>query len=522
VLCWCEAILTCGPGGVAQASKGCVFPAGVLGKFHCSSLVTIYELEQSALHSRPTKAVMSFFQSVHTCTTCLSVLAIFLIFVCTYTSLLRGLTPSLQVIKMTPDASPEPKSIVIIGKMSNRNENMIQVLTSFTGGGIIGTSTAYYLSRHPLYRAKSHKITVLEATKIASGSSGKGGGFIAEWATPKCLGPLSFRLHGELAKEHNGDKVWGHRSVFASEIKLFGKDVKASLDREDKGTGEAPSDLDWLRPGSIQEYNEIGNRSNSGQVNPFMLTTTLAKLAEEKGVNFSLHSSATKINLGENDEDVKSVSFTKDGITQTIEATDVVVSAGPWTPRVYPAVSLLTPRGHSVIVKPTRPLSPYILFPNIQPEPNSSIDSLLSPDIYPRPADQLHAFDTVYSSGPDDYEAELPTDNDQVKLVDQKLEDIMTAIGSVSQEMFGGEIVTKQACYKPQIRPHEEEEEVGPMVGPTGVKGLWLATGHDEWGIQNGPGTGLLMSEMILEGNAHSADTSSLDPKHFLKASGAA
>ena len=54
------------------------------------------------------------------------------------------------------------------------------------------------------------------------------------------------------------------------------------------------------------------------------------------------------------------------------------------------------------------------------------------------------------------------------------------------------------------------------MVGPTGIKGLWLATGHDEWGIQNAPGTGLIMSEMIFEGAAHSANCDSLDPKHFL------
>jgi glycine/D-amino acid oxidase-like deaminating enzyme len=157
------------------------------------------------------------------------------------------------------------------------------------------------------------------------------------------------------------------------------------------------------------------------------------------------------------------------------------------------------------------------LFPDIRPEPNSSIDNLLSPNIHPRPADQLHGFDTVYASGPDDYEAELPTDSDQVKLVDKKLEDVLTAIGSVSQEIYDGEVIARQACYKPQIRPHEEDEEVGPMVGPAGPEGLWLATGHDEWGIQNGPGTGLVMSEMIYEGKARSADTSTLDPKHFVQ-----
>ena len=92
-----------------------------------------------------------------------------------------------------------------------------------------------------------------------------------------------------------------------------------------------------------------------------------------------------------------------------------------------------------------------------------------------------------------------------------------TAVGSVSKPIHEGEVITKQACNRPQIRPHEEDEEVGPIVGPTGIQGLWLATGHDEWGIQNAPGTGLVMSEMIFDGAAHSADCESLDPKHFLK-----
>lgn len=54
------------------------------------------------------------------------------------------------------------------------------------------------------------------------------------------------------------------------------------------------------------------------------------------------------------------------------------------------------------------------------------------------------------------------------------------------------------------------------MVGPLDVNGLWLATGLDEWGIQNGPAVGLVMSEMIWEGKARSADVESLDPKRWM------
>lgn len=46
------------------------------------------------------------------------------------------------------------------------------------GGGIIGSSTAYFLSKHP----SNPKVTLLEGTSIAAGASGKAGGLLAlDW-----------------------------------------------------------------------------------------------------------------------------------------------------------------------------------------------------------------------------------------------------------------------------------------------------------------------------------------------------
>ena len=356
----------------------------------------------------------------------------------------------------------------------------------------------------------------MEASKIAGGSSGKAGGFIANWATPKCLAPLSFQTHNELAKQHNGEKVWGHRLVYAADIKLQGQ----VLDKGRKAGGleselEYPKELDWLAPGAIQFYNEIGTPRNSGQVSPFPFTSALARLAEDKGAKV-IFGSATAINYRKDGEGVDSVSYkAKDGKVESLEATDIVVAAGPWSPNLLPSVKLLAPRGHSIVVKPTRDLSPYILFPNISAAPDSALGELISPDIYPRPADSMFGYETVYSSAPDDYSVTLPEGTDRIEVDDSQIQQIWDSIRTISHEIHDGEIQVRQACYKPQIRKHEEGEEVGPMVGSVGVQGLWLATGHDEWGIQNAPGTGLVMSEMIFEGEAKSADCSSLDPKSF-------
>ena len=362
-----------------------------------------------------------------------------------------------------------------------------------------------------------HTIIILEATKIAGGSSGKAGGLLADWATPKCLAPLSFKTHAALARKHGGDKIWGYRNVHCAEVELQAQDVDAKeMPANGADATRFPPDLDWLLPGSLKSYEELGTPNNCGQVNPYMFTKTLAELAEEKGAKIII-GSATAIDFKKDGQGIKSVQYTQNGIINSLPATDILLSAGPWTPKLFPRVHLKTPRGHSVVVKPSRSLSPYVLFPNIAPPPNSNLEQIISPEIYPRPGDRLHDFDTVYACGPDDYNIPLPDTSDAVPVDEQSCNDVWTAIKSVSQEIHDGNIKMKQACYKPQIRPHEDGEEVGPMVGPTGIKGLWLATGHDEWGIQNAPGTGLVMSEMIFEGAARSANCDSLDPKHFLK-----
>ena len=87
----------------------------------------------------------------------------------------------------------EPKDIIIIGMSPFTDQYSSTYHCWYAGGGITGCSTAYFLTRHAYYDPKIHSIVILEASKIAGGSSGKAGGLLAEWATPKCLAPLSFK-----------------------------------------------------------------------------------------------------------------------------------------------------------------------------------------------------------------------------------------------------------------------------------------------------------------------------------------
>ena len=77
------------------------------------------------------------------------------------------------------------------------------------GGGVIGASIAYFLSRRGV------QAVVIERTGMACAASGKSGGFLAlDWCDGSPLAPLarrSFALHASLAEELGGD--WGYRRL---------------------------------------------------------------------------------------------------------------------------------------------------------------------------------------------------------------------------------------------------------------------------------------------------------------------
>ena len=92
--------------------------------------------------------------------------------------------------------------------------------TVIIGAGIIGSSTAYYLSQAPSTSVPSSIHIVESSPELFASASGYAGGFLArDWFGPAtaALGALSFDLHKQLAREHNGSEKWGyHRSTATS------------------------------------------------------------------------------------------------------------------------------------------------------------------------------------------------------------------------------------------------------------------------------------------------------------------
>lgn len=436
------------------------------------------------------------------------------------------------------------------------------------GGGIIGCSTAYFLTRHPSYSPATHRVTLLEAAStnsggrtedsitdpgtladparaqkinpahdgIAGGSSGKAGGLLAKWAFPSNIVPLSFRLHDELAKEHDGAARWGYRRCYASQVECRARMPGAPGVKDtavetgpDAGNTEgvtrglhkdhrkaigrlkklgAPEDLDWLdTEHSLVAYDGMGTPDDTAQVHPELFTRSMAQLAEEKGVRIVTGARVTAITKG-SDGHVESVTYTKDGKDEKLPTTDCVVATGPWTQRLLPNVPVTSSRAHSIVIKTPQTVSPYALFTSIAlptgfPSPSQQKpikrSQTVEPEIYARPDG------TAYACGPTDSDVPLPLTTAEVEVDRARCDDIAAQVGAVSDELGrDGDVLARQACYLPQG---------GPFIGPVpGQKGVIVAAGHTCWGIQNAPGTGKLVSEIVFDGKAVSARLGDCDP----------
>ena len=101
-------------------------------------------------------------------------------------------------------------------------------------------------------------------------------------------------------------------------------------------------------------------------------------------------------------------------------------------------------------------------------------------------------------------------------MVKSKCDELFRQVGKVSPNLRRGQILKRQACYLPVL---DVPSSSGPLIGETNVSNLYLASGHSCWGINNAPGTGKIMSELLLEGDVKCADISSLDPSLYFDAS---
>lgn len=187
-----------------------------------------------------------------------------------------------------------------------------------------------------------------------------------------------------------------------------------------------------------------------------------------------------------------------------LEGDQIVLTLGPWTSKILPSCPISGLRAHSITIQPSKSVSPFALFTEMR----TSRTSYASPEIYPRK-------DEVYVCGEGDTFAPVPESTDDVEVLRDRCDELFKHVGDISPQLKNGRILKRQACYLPVV---DVPSHSGPFIGSTNVDHLYLASGHSCWGINNAPATGLLMAEILLDGEATSASVDGLEPEFYFDA----
>jgi glycine/D-amino acid oxidase-like deaminating enzyme len=349
------------------------------------------------------------------------------------------------------------------------------------GGGVIGASTAYYLSR----RDDVH-VTVVERTAVACASSGKAGAFLAlDWNTGSRLDALarrSFHLHTQLPDEIDAD--WGfHR------LTTYGGYTVP----ERAARGRRGADLPWLTD-SVVLSNQIGSHQTTAAIHPRLFAEALIGAAQARGTELRI-GQVTGIARDDSGSRVRGVQVDGD----LVEADAVVVAMGPWSILAagwLPLPGIFAYKGHSLIFQTGTTVTPDALFLEVQ-APSGAV---LTPELFPRSDGTTYV---AYSATQD----ALPLDPADVTPDAQDIAQLEAVCARLSPALTPESIIVRQACYRPVTR------DGLPLIGKVpGVEGAFVATGHSVWGVLNGPATGEALSELIVDGAARTTDLRPFDP----------
>lgn len=347
------------------------------------------------------------------------------------------------------------------------------------GGGVIGASIAYFLSR------RGAGVTVIESTGIACAASGKSGGFLArDWCDGSPLAPLarrSFDLHGELAEALAED--WGYRRL----------DTYAGFAGFARRNG--PSTLPWMSE-EVSIAQAIGSPATTAQVHPGLFTAAMMRAAEAQGAQVRL-GKVSGIPL----RDGRAIGVEIGG--ETIEGDAVVLAMGPWTILAclwLPLPAVFGLKGHSLVFETGPQIPAEAAFLEYR-EPGTG--AVLTPELFPR------ADGTTYVCGISGEDA-VPTDPARVAPDAGAISRLEAMCRALSPVLAEAPIRARQACYRPVTR------DGLPLIGKApGVEGAFVATGHSVWGILNAPATGEAMAELILDGAARTVDLRPFAPERL-------
>jgi glycine/D-amino acid oxidase-like deaminating enzyme len=333
------------------------------------------------------------------------------------------------------------------------------------GGGAIGASIAYFLSR------RGADPVVIERNDVGGAASGKSGGFLAlDWCRGTMVDRLarrSFALHAELADTRGNP--WGYRR-----LTTYGG-WAVENERGHDGNGRP-----WLGD-SVTITGQLGSPQTTALVEPRAFTRGLMGAAEAQGAKLR---TGTAVDLARSGDTVDGVVL-EDG--EVVEGDAVVIAMGPWSilaSRWLPLPAVYGFKGHSLVFETGDSVPAEALFLEYQ----EASGEVLTPEIFARADGTVWAC-AVSSTSP------LPVDPASVVADDGAHARLEALCRSLSPALASAPIRARQACFRPVT------EDGVPLMGRVpGVEGAYVATGHSVWGMLNAPASGEAMAELILDG----------------------
>jgi glycine/D-amino acid oxidase-like deaminating enzyme len=340
------------------------------------------------------------------------------------------------------------------------------------GGGAIGTSIAYFLSK------RGADVVLVERAGVANAASGRSGGFLAlDWCDGTPIEPLarrSFALHAALAEEIDGG--WGYRRMTT-----YGGFGGA------RSLGNGPA---WVSE-NVTLDRRLGTTETTAQVHPGLYTKATMRAAEANGATLVAGAAENVERAG----NLWRVTLA-DGATLAGDA--VVVAMGPWSilaSRWLALPPIFGLKGHSLVFETGEKIPADALFLEMEDAGGAA-----SPEVFPR-TDGTTYVCAISSESP------VPVDPAEVRPDPGALERLEKMCRDISPLLREANISARQACYRPVTA------DGLPLIGAVrDTPGAFVATGHSVWGILNAPATGEAMAELILDGEAKTVDLKAFDP----------
>ncbi|KAF2657959.1 DAO-domain-containing protein [Lophiostoma macrostomum CBS 122681] len=406
--------------------------------------------------------------------------------------------------------------------------------TVILGSGIIGVSTAYYLSQSSHISPDSIHL-VDPIAELFHCASGFAGGYLAsDWFAPSVasLGALSFRLHKELADKHNGRKTWGYSQSTGISYSLdeeaavggSGEDWLSSGTSRAQAAG-AHSDANsdgpiWLKKADGATMEVISKNSSTAQIDPLRLCRFLLDQCLERGVH--LHQPARILSVAKDENNqLTGVRISKDGAEMELPCTHLVITSGAWSPRVlsslFPKATTRIPvsalGGHSLLIrnhfyKQDAEEMCHAVF---------ATDTLgFSPEWFARVGGDGGE---IYLAGLNSTMIPLPDVATDAKVNPEAVKQLRDCAAAMLGTVDGKEVevIRESLCFRPVTgsgrpiisRIPDQKLESGFKTRPGGEGGVFVAAGHGAWGISQSLGTGYVLTELV-EGRKTSANLAAL------------